>query len=154
MVQLIIGTQMPEKTQDYKSHRRYVPSFHFFVLPVLLANIIVEGRRLFRLQDLHNAWALLVAIALFVFAFAARGMAARAQDRVIRLEERLRLASLMSPENFSKIGELTPAQLVALRFASDEEAPDLAQRTLTGEFKSPEEIKKAVKNWRADLHRV
>ncbi len=145
---------MPEKTQDYKSHRRYVPSFHFFVLPVLLANIIVEGRRLFKLQDLHTAWALLVAVALFIFAFAARGMAARAQDRVIRLEERLRLASLMAPENVGKIGELTPAQLVALRFASDEEVPDLAERAMTGEFKSPEEIKKAVKNWRADLHRV
>src|SRR6476620_1602317 len=154
MVQPKIGTQMPEKTHDYKSHRRYVPSFHFFVLPVLLANVVIEGKRLFQNQDLRNAWAVVFAIALFVFAFAARGMAARAQDRVIRLEERLRLASLMSPENFSKIGELTPAQLVALRFASDEEAPDLAQRTLTGEFKSPEEIKKAVKNWRADLHRV
>ena len=145
---------MAEKTQDYKSHRRYVPSFHFFVLPVLLANIIVEGRRFYKLQDRHTAWATLIAIALFVFAFAARGMAARAQDRVIRLEERLRLQALMSPENVSKIGQLTPAQLVALRFASDEEVPDLAERTLTGEFKSPEQIKKAVKNWRADLHRV
>jgi hypothetical protein len=145
---------MPEKTQDYKSHRRYVPSFHFFVLPVLVANVIIEGKRLFQNQDLRNAWAVVLAIALFVFAFAARGMAARAQDRVIRLEERLRLASLMSPDNVSKIGELTPAQLVALRFASDEEAPGLAERAMTGEFKSPEDIKKAVKNWRADLHRV
>lgn len=145
---------MAEKTQDYKSHRRYVPVFHFFVLPVLLANVVIEGKRLFQSQDMRNAWAFVLAIALAVFAFAARGMAARAQDRVIRLEERLRLASLMSPENVGKIGELTPAQLVALRFASDEEASDLAQRTLTGEFKSPDEIKKAVKNWRADLHRV
>ena len=153
-MQLKTGIPMAEKTQDYKSHRRYVPSFHFFVLPVLAANIIVEVKRLVQLQNMRNGWALLVAIALFIFAFAARGMAARAQDRVIRLEERLRLASLMSPENVGKIGQLTPAQLVALRFASDEEAPDLAERALTGEFKSPEEIKKAVKNWRADLHRV
>jgi hypothetical protein len=60
----------------------------------------------------------------------------------------------MAPEQYAKIQELTPRQLVALRFASDEEAPDLARRAATGEFKSPEEIKKAVKNWRADLHRV
>lgn len=145
---------MAEKTQDYKSHRKYVPSFHFFVLPVLLANVVIEGKRLFQNQDMRNAWAVVLAIALFVFAFAARGMAARAQDRVIRLEERLRLASLMSPEHIGKISELTPAQLVALRFASDEEVPALAERTMTGEFKSPEEIKKAVKNWRADIHRV
>lgn len=145
---------MAEKTQDYKSHRRYVPAYHFFVLPVLLANVVVEAKRLFQVQDMRSAWAVVLAIALFVFAFAARGMAARAQDRVIRLEERLRLASLMSPENVNKIGQLTPAQLVALRFASDEEAPELAERAMTGEFKSPEDIKKAVKNWRADLHRV
>lgn len=145
---------MADKTQDYKSHRRYVPSFHFFVLPVLLGNIVVEGKRLYQYQTTYHVWLVVVAIALFIFAFAARGMAARAQDRVIRLEERLRLASLMSPEHLGKIGELTPAQLVALRFASDEEVPALAQRTMTGEFKSPEEIKKAVKNWRADVHRV
>lgn len=145
---------MAEKTQDYKSHRRYVPGFHFFVLPVLIANVIVEGKRLFMLQDMHTAWAFIVAVGLFMLAWETRGMAARAQDRVIRLEERLRLAQLMSPENVAKIGELTPKQLVALRFASDEEAPELAQRAMTGEFKSPEDIKKAVKNWRADLHRV
>jgi len=145
---------MAEKTQDYKSHRKYVPSFHFFVLPVLLLNIGVEAARLYRYQTVYHVWLVVVAISLFIFAFAARGMAARAQDRVIRLEERQRLTSLMPPESHEKIKNLTPAQLVALRFASDEEAPDLAQRTLTGEFKSPEDIKKAVKNWRADVHRV
>ncbi len=145
---------MAEKTQDYGSHRRYVPSFHFFVLPVLLINIGIEGARLYRYQTIYHVWIVVVAIALFIFAFAARGMAARAQDRVIRLEERQRLTTLMPPESRDKIKDLTPAQLVALRFASDEEAPDLAERTLTGEFKSPEDIKKAVKNWRADVHRV
>lgn len=145
---------MADKTQDYKSHRQYVPSFHFFVLPVLLINVAIEARRLYQYQTVYHVWLVVLAIALFILAFAARGMAARAQDRIIRLEERLRLASLMSPEHRDKINELTPAQLVALRFASDEEAPDLAQRTLTGEFKSPEEIKRAVRNWRADVHRV
>ena len=145
---------MADNTQDYKSHRRYVPSFHFFVLPVLLANVIIEASRLYKYQTVYHVWLIVLAIALFLFAFAARGMASKAQDRVIRLEERLRLASLMAPEHYEKIQQLTPGQLVALRFASDEEVPDLAQRTLTGEFKSPEEIKKAVKNWRADVHRV
>lgn len=145
---------MAEKTQDYKSHRRYVPAFHFFVLPVLVANVIVEGRRLYYLQDRHTLWAFVIAVALLLLAFEARAMAARAQDRIIRLEERLRLASLMAPEQYAKVQSLTPRQLVALRFASDEEAPDLAERAMTGEFKSPEDIKKAVKNWRADLHRV
>jgi hypothetical protein len=145
---------MAEKTQDYKSHRQFIPLFHFVALPILIANVVVEATRFYRNQSSSIGWALIVAIALVLFAFTARGMAVKAQDRIIRLEERLRLASLMAPEQYAQIHELTPRQLVALRFASDEEAPDLAQRTMTGEFKSPEDIKKAVKNWRADVHRV
>jgi len=140
--------------QDYKSHRRYVPAFHFFVLPVLLINLGVEADRLYRYQTIYHVWLVILALALLLFAFVARGMAVKAQDRIIRLEERLRLGALMPAEHRDKINDLTPAQLVALRFASDEEAPDLAQRTMTGEFKSQNDIKKAVKNWRADTHRV
>ncbi len=140
--------------QDYKSHRQYVPMFHFFVAPILLINVGVAIARLINNQTTAQAWNAVVAIALGLLPFAARGMALKAQDRVIRLEERQRLASLMPSEHHDKIRDLTPGQLVALRFASDEEAPDLAQRTMTGEFKSQNDIKKAVRNWRADTHRV
>jgi len=145
---------MAESTQSYKSHRQFVPAFHFFVVPVLIANVVVEGTRAYRYQALHDYWMLIVALALVILVFAVRGMALKAQDRVIRLEERQRLASLMPAEHQGKIKDLTPSQLIALRFASDEEAPGLAQRTMTGEFKNQNEIKQAVKNWRADTHRV
>jgi uncharacterized membrane protein YdbT with pleckstrin-like domain len=145
---------MAAGTQDYKSHRQYVPLFHFFVVPILLVNLGVEISRLFQNQSGYQIWAVVVALALAALPFAARGMAIRAQDRIIRLEERQRLSSLLPAEHRDKINDLTPSQLIALRFASDEEAPDLAQRTMTGEFKSQNEIKKAVKNWRADVHRV
>lgn len=145
---------MAAGTQDYKSHRQYVPLFHFFVVPILLINLGVEISRLFHNQSGYQIWAVVVALALAALPFAARGMAIRAQDRIIRLEERQRLSSLLPAEHRDKINDLTPRQLIALRFASDEEAPDLAQRTMTGEFKSQNEIKKAVKNWRADVHRV
>jgi hypothetical protein len=145
---------MAAGTQDYKSHRQYVPLFHFFVVPILLINLGVEISRLFQNQSGYQIWAVVVALALAALPFAARGMAIRAQDRIIRLEERQRLSSLLPAEHRDKINDLTPSQLIALRFASDEEAPDLAQRTMTGEFKSQNEIKKAVKNWRADVHRV
>ena len=145
---------MAQSTQDYKSHRRFVPIFHFFALPVLLINVGVELARLNRYQTGYHIWEVIVAVALLLFAFATRGMAVKAQDRIIRLEERQRLTSLMPAEHHDKIQDLTPSQLVALRFASDEEAPGLAQRTMTGEFKSQNDIKKAVKNWRADVHRV
>ncbi len=141
-------------TQSYTSHRQYVPIFHFFVVPILLINVGVEIARLIDVQTGAKLWAVLVALALGVLPFAARGMALKAQDRVIRLEEQQRLSSLMPAEHHGKIKDLTPSQLIALRFASDEEAPDLAQRAMTGEFKSQNDIKKAVRNWRADTHRV
>lgn len=142
------------QSQDFKSHRQYVPAFHFFTIPVLLINVGVEAVRFYRNQTSYQGWELLVAFTLLLFAFVARGMAVKAQDRVIRLEERLRLGALLPAEHRDKVNDLTPAQLVALRFASDEEVPDLAHRTMTGEFKTQSDIKKAVKNWRADTHRV
>jgi hypothetical protein len=145
---------MAQQTQTYKTHRQYVPAVHFFVVPILLLNVIVEGLRLYKYQTPYHAWVVLVAIALAVFAFAARRMSLRAQDRVIRLEERLRLMALMPADQHARISELTPDQIVALRFASDEEAPDLARRTLNGELRTQGEIKKAIKNWRGDYHRV
>jgi DNA-binding LytR/AlgR family response regulator len=149
-----MGARMAAGTQDYKSHRQFVPLFHFFVVPILLINLGVEISRLIHNQDGDQIWAVIVAMALAGLAFATRGMAVKALDRIIRLEERLRLSSLLPAEQRDKVNDLTPSQLVALRFASDEEAPDLAQRTMTGEFKTQNDIKKAIRNWRADLHRV
>jgi hypothetical protein len=141
-------------TQDYKTHRQFVPLFHFFAVPILLINVGVEISRLIHNQTGNQIWAVIVAMALAALAFATRGMAVKAQDRIIRGEERQRLSSLLPAEHRDKINDLTPKQLAALRFASDEEAPDLAQRTMTGEFKTQNDIKKAIRNWRADVHRV
>ena len=141
-------------SQDYSSHRQYLPAFHFVTVPILLVNVGVEAARLYRYQTIYHAWGVVVAIALLLLAFVARGMAVKAQDRIIRLEERLRLGTLLPAEHREKVNDLTPKQLVALRFAPDEELPELAQRTMTGEFKTQNEIKKAIRNWRADTHRV
>ncbi|MEO7368002.1 MAG: DUF6526 family protein [Gemmatimonadaceae bacterium] len=142
------------QSQDFKTHRQFVPAFHYFTVPVLLINVGVEAVRFYRNQTSYQGWVLLVAFTLLLFAFVARGMAVKAQDRIIRLEERLRLGALLPAEHRDKVNELTPSQLVALRFASDEEVPDLAHRTMSGEFKTQNDIKKAVKNWRADTHRL
>ncbi|MEP6507700.1 MAG: DUF6526 family protein [Gemmatimonadales bacterium] len=142
------------KSQDFKTHRQFVPAFHYFTVPVLLINVGVEAVRWYRNQTSYQGWVLLVAFTLLLFAFVARGMAVKAQDRIIRLEERLRLGALLPAEHRDKVNDLTAGQLVALRFASDEEVPDLAHRTMTGEFKTQTDIKKAVKSWRADTHRV
>jgi hypothetical protein len=146
---------MAEKTQNYANHRRFLPVFHFFVLPVILLNVFVELRRAYYTQwSRGSIWNLVVAVALLALGLAARMMAVSVQDRVIRAEERARLAEKLPSDLRGRIGELTPNQLVALRFSSDEELADLTRRCLSGEFKSQNAIKKAVRNWRPDYLRA
>ena len=145
---------MDEPIQSYKSHTRWVPAFHFFVVPVLLVNSIVTAIRLVNDPRGTTAWNLIVAIALFLGVFLLRGMPLRAQDRVIRLEERARFDRLLPGDLRPRVGELTTAQFVALRFAPDDEVPDLTRRALDGELKTQADIKRAIKNWRADTLRV
>ncbi len=145
---------MAEGPQSYKSHRRYIPIFHFFVVPIVAINAIVEIVRLFRSPTLNQAWLALFAVALTVFINVPRYMAARVQDRVIRLEERMRLARLLPEELRGRIEELRPSQLVALRFASDEELPGLARRCFDGELTKADQIKREIKTWRPDYLRM
>ena len=145
---------MADKPQTFATHRRFIPAFHFFVLPVLYANVLVVGYFLIRYPNLVNFWRLLVAIALATGISWLRFMPLRAQDRIIRLEERARLERVLPADMRGRIGELTPGQLIAIRFAEDEEVADLTRRTLNGELKTPGEIKRAIRNWRADTLRV
>lgn len=145
---------MADKPQTFASHRRFIPAFHFFVLPVLYINVVVVGYFLVRYPNLANFWRLLVAIALATGMSWLRFMPLRAQDRIIRLEERARLERVLPTDMRGRIGELTPSQLIAIRFAEDEEVADLTRRTLNGELKTPGEIKRAIRNWRSDHLRV
>ena len=128
--------------------------WHFFALPVLIINVFVLGVQYARDPRLINAWAVIVAIALAVGIFISRSMPLRAQDRIIRLEERARLERVLPSDLRGRVGELTPTQLIAIRFAADDEVPELTRRTLDGELKSQADIKRAIRNWRADTLRV
>jgi hypothetical protein len=140
--------------QTYRAHRRYLPVYHFFVEPVLFLNIIAQMMYFNRYRTLFKAWMVVVAIALFALSWMARSMALKAQDRVIRLEERLRLATVLPAELRDRINELRPGQLVALRFAPDEELAGLVQRCLSGELKGSDQIKREIGTWRPDTFRV
>jgi Family of unknown function (DUF6526) len=137
--------------QSFSSHTRWVPTFHFFVMPVLILNL---GWSIYRLIRLGFSWDrlvyLLTAAALVLLMFNARLFALSVQDRVIRLEERLRLSSLLPADLKPRVSEFTVSQLVALRFASDEELPTLARKVLTDKVTDRKAIKQMVKNWRAD----
>ena len=145
---------MADKTQTFATHTRWIPMWHFFALPVLLINVFVVGYRFARAPQLVNGWAVLVAIALLIGIFLSRDMPLRAQDRIIRLEERTRMERLLPSDLRGRIGELTPSQLIAIRFAPDDEVPDLTRRALNGELKTQGDIKRAIRNWRADHLRV
>jgi Family of unknown function (DUF6526) len=141
------------KPQSFANHAKFDPPFHFFVLPVLLVNIFVVAFFYFRSPGLGGAWIVLVSVALLVFAGRARSFVTHLQDRIIRLEERLRLSTVLQEPLRSRISELTDSQLVALRFASDAELPVLVQRALDEKL-SRREIKKAIVDWRPDYARV
>ena len=94
-----------------------------------------------------------MSIVFFVMAGVARGGALAAQDRIIRLEERLRLTALLPAEDRAHIDELSIKQLIALRFASDAELPALVRKTLTQNLE-PKAIKQSIINWRGDYDRV
>lgn len=145
---------MADRTQTFASHRRFIPVFHFFALPVLLINVFVVAYHFVLDLRLINGWAVIVSIALVVGLSFSRFMPLRAQDRIIRLEERTRLERLLPGDMRGRIGELTASQLIAIRFAPDDEVPDLTRRALNGELKSQGDIKRAIRNWRADHLRV
>jgi len=143
-------------TQSFKSHTRWDPIFHFFILPILLANIIVVGIRIAHSHHpfgFHSIWLILVAVALFMVAGKSRGYALKNQDRIIRLEERLRLASLVSASELIELDSLTLRQYIGLRFASNPELPDLARRAIREKL-SEKQIKEAISSWRADNDRI
>jgi len=152
---------MPDAPQSYAHHTRWDPLFHFFVLPVTF--LVTLGVIFHAIKDMfkypgidsiaHGIIHIVVVAALVVAVTKIRLNALKVQDRVIRLEERLRLATVL-PENLrARIPELTQDQLVGLRFASDGELAGLVQRALNEKL-SRDAIKKAIQNWRPDDARV
>jgi Family of unknown function (DUF6526) len=145
---------MADTAQTYQTHRKTVPLFHFLTLPVLLGNVLFMAYRVVQAPGLPSVWALLMGVALFFGALFARVFALAAQDRVIRLEERLRMRELLPQDLKARIPEFTREQLIGLRFASDAELPELAATVLRDNVQKRDQVKKLVKHWRADDHQL
>lgn len=145
---------MAESTQNYKNHAKFVPMYHYVLTPILLFNLGAMTYHAFQEPDRYHLWAVVMAAALIAIALFARVFALKAQDRVIRLEERLRMRELLPADLKSRIQEFTTEQLIALRFASDAELPELAATVLRDNITARAAIKKLVKDWRADEQRV
>lgn len=145
---------MSTRSQTYATHRRYHVWFHFIGVPILSINILVKLVQAVRFPSLASAWDVVVAIALVIAIVLARSYALAVQNRVIRIEERARLQRCLPDDLRAGIDELKTSQLVALRFCSDEELPEVTREVLSGELRERNEIKRRIKNWRADWLRV
>jgi len=145
--------------QSFKNHVRWDPAWHFFLVPMLMLNIVFAAYKLvhdWHLPSNHHflfGWWVVMAIVLFMVAMKTRMYPMKVQDRIIRLEERLRLQALLSAEAFAASQALTEGQLIGLRFASDSELPALVARTLK-EKMTREQIKEAIVVWKPDTFRV
>lgn len=141
--------------QNFANHTKVFPPFHFFVLPVLLINL---GFQLYWMKlswfSYHGLFGVLLALALILGFLSARRFALSVQDRVIRLEERLRYQRLLPSDLQPRIEEFTVVQLVSLRFASDAELPALARKVLDEKIQQRKAIKQLVKNWKPDYLRA
>lgn len=142
---------MAQPIQNVENHARFYPLYHFVAVPLLGINLIIRivyaimhrGARLVW-------WEIVVAIALLAFVLAARVMVLTVQDRLIMLEERLRMQRVLPSDLQSRVGELSRGQLISLRFCPDDELPELTRAVLTDKIGARKEIKQRIRNWRAD----
>src|SRR5580700_10357175 len=144
---------MAQEPQSLKNHTRFDPAFHFFLAPLALFFVIGTIVRLVRNPGWESVLHVVVAIWALVAVFLIRVYALKVQDRVIRLEEQLRLKDLLPPSLQGRIGELTEDQLVGLRFASDGEVAELVPKALDGKW-NRKQVKAAIRIWRPDNWRV
>ena len=143
---------MPEP-QNLANHARFDPLFHFFMVPVFAITLIAAIVSAIRTPGLGSIWFVVFAAAILVAAFKIRLYALRVQDRVIRLEERLRMTSVLPADMRGRVGDVTTDQCVGLRFASDAELAALVQRALDEKL-DRKQIKQAVQSWRPDYERI
>ncbi|GLH66837.1 DUF6526 family protein [Geothrix edaphica] len=139
--------------QTYATHRRFEPLHHFILLPFFLITAVATITTFVRRPALGTLWIALLALAVLLLALQVRGYALKVQDRLICLEERLRLARLLPGDLQARIPELTVKQLVGLRFAADAEVPDRVREALQEQL-TGEAIKKRIQTWRPDEFRV
>ncbi|HXT50168.1 MAG TPA: DUF6526 family protein [Thermoanaerobaculia bacterium] len=147
----MLGEKMP---QTYANHSRIVPLFHFAVFGLLVVNLLYRLYVVVRYFGWGTLIDALLAVALVLFASSVRTFDTRLQDRIIRLEMRLRLARLLPPDLHPRIHELRPGQLIALRFAPDAEVPGLVDEIFAGRLTKSSEIKQRIKTWEPDYFRV
>jgi hypothetical protein len=141
--------------QNFENHGKFVPAYHFFAVPVFLINFLWSLYRLWKLGiSFEGIFGVILAAAFVVLVFRARLFALAVQDRVIRLEERLRYERVLPADLRARTGELTINQIVSLRFACDAELPALTRKVLDEKLTERKAIKQLIKSWKPDYQRA
>jgi Family of unknown function (DUF6526) len=139
--------------QSLKNHARLDPAYHVLLLALYVANLVYAGFHVYRQPSLSSGWYVVLSVLAIVPLLKIRTYALKVQDRVIRLEERLRLQTLAPQEWPAQLYRLTEDQLIALRFAGDDEVVALAKQALDQNL-NRKQIKERIRNWRADDWRI
>lgn len=142
------------KHQTYANHIRWYPLVHFVIQPLLIINLIYQSARLYQEPNWDMVFLVALSLIFILMVIAARLQALKAQDRLIRLEERLRYTRLLPPELAAQAMTMRTGTTIALRFASDDELEKLVTQVLNGELTTSKEIKRAITNWNGDYLRV
>ncbi len=139
--------------QTYANHRRFEPLQHFILAPILLVTWVATIWQAVKYPSLHSVWVAILGFAIFMVAMQVRVYALKVQDRLIRLEETLRMQRLLPADLLGRIQELSPKQMVGLRFAADGELAERVREALNEQL-TGEAIKKRIQTWRPDTFRV
>ena len=145
---------MSERPQSFESHAKIVPGYHRAATALVLLPTLYFGYRAAFAFTWDGLFHFLFAVGVCLVAFYARYFPLRVQDRLIRLEERMRMERVLPPDLRARAHEIQTRYLVALRFASDEELPELVRRVLDDGLSDRTEIKKSIRAWRADHERM
>lgn len=143
-----------ESNQHFGNHTQYTPGYHFFATPVSVAYFAWTVRQLVVLPSVETAFGAVGGLAVVAILLMSRIQTLRVQDRVIRLEERLRLAHILPADLQSHIPTIRPGHLVAMRFASDEEVPDLMRQVIKNPDMKQKDIKRQIRKWNSDYFRA
>ena len=146
---------MAEAPQSFRNHRRFDPAWHYVGALIIAGGVIAAIWHSYKhMGSRWDMWFAVYSLGIALSVFRARAQTLIVQDRVIRLEQRLRLKDVLAPALAARINELTVKQLVGLRFASDAEVSGLVERCLSGQLADGEAVKKEIKNWQADWQRA
>lgn len=145
---------MAQKEQNFKNHGKWTVSFHVVFFLLVAWSVMWAGGQLLDGPLRDTSAMLTLALAAALAGLLGRQFATQNQDRIIRLEERLRMKDLLPDDLQPRIGELSTGQLVALRFASDGELADLTRKVLSEDITDRKAIKRLIREWRPDHHRV